>query len=192
MVLYLFSLLFWEIHFLQVRKFSFCWLILALYLGHTTFHRIGAGSMYMLLQAVMLFVMTTFGLVQATLVFMPFEAFAPLITILGYDMVTLAFLNDDDAPARGSGPCRSPRRYIFAVAVGCAPALANLTTQATTAVLSVSGVSLSDCIERLQTEQSFYLIGAIALSQGFLLSSILFSVTVIFWTDRRYFQCYKR
>lgn len=159
----------------------------ALYLGHATFNRLGAGSFYMILQGITLFLLTTFGLVQAFLLVAPFEAIVPVIAILGFDLAALAFSNDDDAPSRWSGSkSLSPRRYLFAVSVGVIPGLALLTTSAATATLGVLRSSWREVFSRFSAEQGFFMGGAIALSQGFLLSSMLLSATVVCWTDRSF------
>ncbi|KAH3732379.1 NCS2 family permease [Pelomyxa schiedti] len=159
-----------------------------LFLGHTTFNQMRASSAYMLFEGVGIFLVALFGLVQPILLAVPFEAILPVIVVLGFDMTALAFVNDDDLPLRYPGSeCKSPRRHIFAVAMGMTPALALLGVQGVQAALISTGADWTTTIPQI-VKNGYYIGGAIALSQGFLLSGMLLSAVGVFFIDRLYLK----
>ena len=151
-----------------------------LYIGHPTMKLMGARSGYMLLHAIAIWIVSTFGFIQLFLKYIPTSTLLPILVYVGLQMTAEGFHSDDHEAQPDV-----PRRYHLAVAIGLIPSLSNLTVQAATNALQVANVSLKTVFQQF-APSSFYLGGAIALSQGFLLSSILLSATIVFWIDRKY------
>jgi len=73
----------------------------------------GARSGYMLLNGVLTLIMTTFGLVQWVLTWMPIAAVLPILVFVGFGMTVEGFATDDFS----ENP-ESPARHLLAVSVG--------------------------------------------------------------------------
>jgi len=153
-----------------------------IFIGHPTLKEMGARSGYMLLNGIAILIITSFGFVQVFLKFIPTAALLPILVYVGYQMTSEGFFSDDH-----SEDPECPRRHHLAVAVGISPALSNLTIQAVTNALQIANVPLHTVIGKFASA-GFFFGGAIALSQGFLLSSMLLAATVVFWIDREFLK----
>jgi len=154
-----------------------------LFIGHPTAKLMGARSGYMLLNGVVILFVTTLGLVQWILTWMPIAAILPILVFVGFDITVHGFTTDDH---RGL-EAESPKRHLIGVAVGIMPALSLLSVQAVQNTMQFSGASWLDVYPKFEAGQ-YFLGGAISLSQGFLLTCMFWSALTIFIVERKWFH----
>jgi len=155
----------------------------------------------MLLNGICALIVTTFGLVQFVLSWMPMESVLPILIFVGIAMTTEAFITSDSKDTaqhvgeqspefqgeqKPRDPDGTPLMHLIGVAVGILPSLSNLSVTAVTTTLQIVDLPLQTYYDKFAPQ--YYLGGAIALSQGFLLSSILLSAVTIFWIDRLFLK----
>eukprot|EP01135_Chromosphaera_perkinsii_P004973 Nk52_evm17s307 gene=Nk52_evmTU17s307 len=156
-----------------------------LYIGHPMYKKIGARATYSLMNGVVIIILCTMGVVTAILKVIPQESFYPVLLIVGIGIIAESY----DA---------IPSRHGVALAFGLLPVFAswaltviNNTISAANFVLetqyeiSNTTVSLQQCSEAFGTLGTLALDGVIALSAGFLLSSLLLTAMLCFVIDRR-------
>lgn len=144
-----------------------------LYIGHPGWKAMGARWGYSWMNGVVICAVALFGMVGQVLRFVPLEVTLGILLWIGLVITAQAFQS-------------SPQPHALAVAMGLIPALASwLLVQVETA-LRVAGTDLATTADRFAP--TLHLRGVIALSQGFLITSIIYAAVMAFVIERRFRQ----
>lgn len=142
-----------------------------LYIGHPGWKAMGAGWSYSWLNGVIICGIALLGMVGQALRLIPLEVTLGILLWIGVVITAQAFQ-------------ASPKAHALAVAVGLIPALASwLLVQIETA-LRVAGTDLLSTWDKFAP--TLHLTGVIALSQGFLLTSIIYAAVTAFVIDHKF------
>lgn len=142
-----------------------------LYIGHPGWKALGARAGYSALNGLVIALLCLAGAVTLVLRVVPLEATLGILLWIGVVITAQAF---------GAVPAR----HGIAVAVGLVPALAAWALFLVETSLRASGKTLVDAGPAL-TQSGVHVHGIVALSQGFLLSSMLLAAIVAHVVDRR-------
>ena len=142
-----------------------------LYLGHAAHKANGARSGYSILNGVVTLVLCTTGILPLVLRFVPLEVAAPVIIWFG--LITV-----------GQAVTEVPANQAIAVVIGLIPALAQWATSLADTVARKAGSSLMEIAPRMGGDLAMG--GLIALGQGSLLTSMLWSATLALIVQRRF------
>jgi len=142
-----------------------------LYLGHAAHKANGARSGYSVLNGAMTLFLCTTGILPLVLRFVPLEVAAPVIIWFG--LITV-----------GQAVGEVPAYQAIAVVVGLIPALAQWATGIADTVARKAGSSLMEIAPRMGGDLAMG--GLIALGQGSLLTSMLWSATLALIVQRRF------
>ena len=142
-----------------------------LYFGHMAHKAYGARVGYSILNGVATLLICITGLVSPILHFVPLEVVAIVIVWFGLVMVAQAFQE-------------IPKSHCIAVAFGLLPMLASWGLQLVDLALRKGGSSLLEAAPKFGEELAIY--GLIALSQGALLISMVWSAALAYMLDRRF------
>ena len=143
-----------------------------LYIGHPGWKAMGAGWGYSWLNGGVLCLLALFGAVGQVLNYVPLEVTLGILLWIGLVITAQAFQS-------------TPPQHAVAVAVGLVPALASWLLVQIETTLRVAGAGLADTLDKFALA-GLHLRGVIALSQGFLITSILYSAVVAFAIDRKF------
>ncbi len=142
-----------------------------LYIGHPGWKAMGARWSYSWLNGAVICTLALFGVVGEVLRFVPLEVTLGILLWIGLVITAQAFQ-------------ASPQPHALAVAAGLIPALAAwLLVQIETA-LRVAGTDLVSTVDRFAP--TLHLRGVIALSQGFLITSIIYAAVMACVIDRKF------
>jgi len=142
-----------------------------LYIGHPGWKAMGARWSYSWLNGAVICAIALFGVVGQVLRVVPLEAALGILVWIGLVITAQAFQ-------------ASPPPHALAVAAGLIPALASwLLVQIETA-LRVAGTDLASTVDRFAP--SLHIRGVIALSQGFLITSIIYAAVMAFVIDHKF------
>ena len=142
-----------------------------LYLGHAAHKANGARSGYSVLNGVVTLVLCSTGILPIVLRFVPLEVAAPVIVWFG--VITV-----------GQAVTEVPANQAIAVIVGLIPALSQWATGIADTVARKAGSSLMEIAPRMGGDLA--LGGLIALGQGSLLTSMVWSAALAFIVQRRF------
>jgi AGZA family xanthine/uracil permease-like MFS transporter len=143
-----------------------------LYIGHPGWKAMGARWGYSWLNGVVICAFALLGLVGGVIKVVPMEVTLGILVWIGIVITAQAFQ-------------ASPQPHGLAVAVGLIPSLAAwLLVQIKTA-LSVANTTLLETVDKF-APVNLHLHGVIALSQGFLLTSLIYAAVVAFVIDRKF------
>ena len=142
-----------------------------LYIGHPGWKAMGARWGYSSLNGLFIFVIALFGGVGQVLGYVPIEVTLGILLWIGLVITAQAFQ-------------ASPLEHAPAVAIGLVPSLAAWLLVQIETTLRVAGSSLFDAQSKFGGQLHIH--GVIALSQGFLLTSIIYAAVVAFVIDRRF------
>jgi AGZA family xanthine/uracil permease-like MFS transporter len=145
-----------------------------IYIGHPGWKAMGARSGYSAMNGIVIAGLCLIGGVTLVLRVVPLEALLGILLWIGIVITAQAFT-------------QTPKAHGLAVALGIIPALAAWAQPMLETAIRLSGASLDAVIPLLVGEQ-LYFPGLIALSQGFLLSSMLLSATLAFVIDKQYLK----
>lgn len=144
-----------------------------IYIGHPGWKAMGARAGYSILNGVVIAALCLIGGMTLVLRVVPIEATLGILLWIGIIITAQAFE-------------AVPRAHLPAVALGLIPAFAAWGLEMLVKpCLLIGGVSLADAAAPLQ-RSGIYLNGMIALSQGFILSSMMFAAILAFVIDRRF------
>jgi AGZA family xanthine/uracil permease-like MFS transporter len=144
-----------------------------LYIGHPGWKAMGARWSYSWLNGSAICLIALLGVVGQVLRFVPLEVTLGILLWIGLVITAQAFQ-------------ASPQPHALAVATGLIPALAAwLLVQVETA-LRVAGTDLVSTADRFAP--NLHIRGVIALSQGFLITSVIYGAVMAFVIDRRFKQ----
>src|ERR1700678_337984 len=142
-----------------------------LYLGHAAHKANGARSGYSVLNGIVTLVLCTTGILPVVLRFVPLEVAAPVIIWFG--LITV-----------GQAVAEVPSNQAIAVVIGVIPALAQWATSLADTVARKAGTSLLEVAPRMGGDLAMG--GLIALGQGSLLTSMVWSAALAFIVQRRF------
>jgi adenine/guanine/hypoxanthine permease len=142
-----------------------------LYLGHAAHKANGARSGYSVLNGLVTLLLCTTGILPVVLRFVPLEVAAPVIIWFGLITVAQAVVE-------------VPSNQAIAVIVGLIPALAQWVTGIVDTVARKAGSSLMEIAPRMGGDLAMG--GLIALGQGSLLTSMLWSAALALIIQRRF------
>ena len=142
-----------------------------LYIGHPGWKAMGARWSYSWLNGIVICAIALLGAVSAVLQLVPLEVTLGILLWIGLVITAQAFQ-------------ASPPDHALAVAVGIIPGLASWLLVQIEATLRVAGKSLAETADKFAPD--IFIHGVIALSQGFLITSIIYSAVIAFVIDREF------
>jgi AGZA family xanthine/uracil permease-like MFS transporter len=142
-----------------------------LYFGHLAHKAYGARVGYSILNGVVTLLICTTGLISPIMHYVPLEVVAIVIVWFGLVMIAQAFQE-------------VPKSHCIAVAFGLLPMLASWGLQLVDLALRKGGSSLLQAAPKFGDELPIY--GLIALSQGALLVSMIWTAAIAHMLDRRF------
>ena len=141
------------------------------YIGHPGWKAVGARAGYSTLNAVAIALLGLTGAVGLISHVVPLEALLGVLLWVGVTVMAQAFQS-------------APREHGLATAFGILPALAAWVLTLVDTTLRKAGSSLYEAAPLFGSELHVH--GVIALSQGFLLSSIVLTAALVFMIERRF------
>ena len=142
-----------------------------LYIGHPGWKAMGARWSYSWLNGLVICLLVLSGMVGEVLRFVPLEVALGILLWIGLVITAQAFQ-------------ASPQPHALAVAAGLIPALAAWLLVQIETTLRVAGTDLITTADKFAPD--LYLRGVIALSQGFLITSILYAAVMACVIDRKF------
>jgi AGZA family xanthine/uracil permease-like MFS transporter len=146
-----------------------------IYIGHPGWKAMGARSAYSVLNAVAILLVCTLGGVGLVLRFVPIEAALGILVWIGLIMTAQAFQT-------------VPKAHALAVGLGLIPALSAWGLLLVETSLRAAGHSLYEVAPKFGG--NLYIHGMIALSQGFMLTSMLLSALLAHVIDSQFFKAF--
>ena len=143
-----------------------------LYIGHPGWKAMGASWGYSWLNGCVICAIALLGAVGQVLNYVPLEVTLGILLWIGLVITAQAFQS-------------TPPAHALAVAVGLVPALASWLQVQIETTLRVAGAGLAENLDKF-TQAGLYIRGVIALSQGFLITSIIYAAVVAFVIDRKF------
>lgn len=140
-----------------------------IYIGHPGWKAMGARSGYSVLNGVFITLICFFGAVNLVSTLMPLEAGIAIVLWVGIIIMAQAYQ-------------AVPREHAPAVALGLIPSLAAWALLLVQGALAAGGSSLST-LGANGTIQSYSLYGILALNQGFIVSSMVWSAIAVSLID---------
>lgn len=143
-----------------------------LYIGHPGWKAMGARWSYSWLNGAVICLIALLGVVGQVLRFVPLEVTLGILLWIGLVITAQAFQ-------------ASPKPHALAVGIGLIPSLAAWLQVQVETTLRVSGKSLQETVDQFAMA-GLHLRGVIALSQGFLITSIIYAAVMAFVIDRKF------
>jgi AGZA family xanthine/uracil permease-like MFS transporter len=141
-----------------------------IYIGHPAWKAMGARRGYSVLNGTVIVLLCLLGAVPLVLRFVPIEATLGILLWIGLLISAQAFQE-------------VPRAHAPAVVLGLVPGLAAWALVSIETTLRVAGSNLFDAAPKFGAE--LYVRGVIALSQGFLLTSMVLAAMLVFVIEKR-------
>ncbi|WP_240914780.1 NCS2 family permease [Roseimicrobium sp. ORNL1] len=142
-----------------------------LYIGHPGWKAMGARWAYSWMNGVVICALALLGAAGHVLQVVPLEATLGILLWIGIVMTAQAFQ-------------ASPRPHALAVAMGLIPSLAAWLLVQVETTLRVAGTDLASTADKFAP--NLYVYGVIALSQGFLITSVIYPAVMAFVIDRKF------
>jgi AGZA family xanthine/uracil permease-like MFS transporter len=142
-----------------------------IYIGHPGWKALGARHAYSTINGAVIAFLCLVGGLTAVLKIMPVEVALGILLWIGLVMMAQCFQE-------------TPKHHALAVAIGLVPSLAAWGLFLIETSLRVAGSSLFDALPKFGSQ--LYVAGAIALSQGFLISSTVLSAVMVFVIERQF------
>lgn len=154
-----------------------------IYIGHPGWKEMGAKGGYSVMNGAFYAVVSLVGLSSLAVALVPVEAAGVILIWIGLAMTSQAFQT-------------TPRSHAPAVALGLVPSLAAWGTIVVSQTVGAVGTAISDgsvahhAFENLNVfvASGLQLPGLVALSQGFMLSSVVWAATAVCLVERRLTQ----
>ena len=154
-----------------------------IYIGHPGWKEMGAKGGYSMMNGVFYVVVSLVGLSSLAVALVPIEAAGVILIWIGLVMTSQAFQT-------------TPRSHAPAVALGLVPSLAAWGTIVVSQTVGAVGTTISDgsvahrAFENLNVfvSSGLQLPGLVALSQGFMLSSVVWAATAVCLVERKLTQ----
>jgi AGZA family xanthine/uracil permease-like MFS transporter len=152
-----------------------------IYIGHPGWKALGARAGYSILNGVFFTLVALFGLSRAINAIMPIEAGMAIVLWIGIVITAQAF-------------SATPRRHAPAVALGLFPAIAGWGVLILTQTLGAAGIATGNfaLADQVLSKPAAFesaglrLSGMVALSQGFMLTCLVWSAASACLIDRRF------
>jgi adenine/guanine/hypoxanthine permease len=144
-----------------------------IYIGHPGWKAMGARSGYSVLNGIVIMIVCALGGISLVMRWVPVEAALGILLWIGLIMTAQAFQT-------------VPRSHALAVGLGLVPALAAWALLLIETALRVAGQSLFQAAPKFGSD--LYIHGVIALSQGFMLSSMVLSAMLAHVIDRKFLK----
>ena len=144
-----------------------------IYIGHPGWKAMGARAGYSILNGVAITVLCLAGAMPLVLQFVPLEAALGILLWIGLIITAQSFQE-------------VPKPHALAVGLGLVPALAAWALVLIETTLRVAGSSLMAAAPEFKSD--LYIHGIIALSQGFMLSSMVLAALLVQVIERRFVQ----
>lgn len=144
-----------------------------IYIGHPAWKAMGARAGYSIINGLVVALLCLFGGMTLVLQVVPLEATLGILLWIGIIMTAQAFQT-------------VPPQHALAVAFGLIPALAAWALQLIETSIRKAGSSLFDVAPTFGAD--LYIHGVIALSQGFLLSSMVLAAILVFVIERQFLR----
>jgi len=144
-----------------------------IYIGHPAWKAMGARSGYSVLNGLVIAGLCFAGAITLLLQWIPLEATLGILLWIGIVISAQAFQE-------------VPKSHALAVAVGLIPSLASWALLLIETALRKAGTNLLETAPQFGNE--IYIDGIIALSQGFLLSSMILAAIVVYLIERKFFK----
>ena len=145
-----------------------------LYIGHPGWKAMGARWGYSWLNGTVICIIALLGAVGQVLSLVPLEVTLGILLWIGIVMTSQAFQ-------------ASPKPHALAVAMGLIPSLAAWLQVQIETTLRVAGTDLVSTADKFAV-QGLYVHGVLALSQGFLITSVIYPAVMAFVIDRKFKQ----
>ena len=142
-----------------------------IYIGHPAWKAMGARRGYSILNGVVVTAVALVGAIPLVRRIIPIDVTLGILLWVGIIITAQAFQD-------------VPREHALAVALGLVPSLAAWALVLIETAVRVAGSSLFEAAPKFGAE--LFIHGVIALSQGFLLTSMVLSAIVVFVVDRRF------
>jgi AGZA family xanthine/uracil permease-like MFS transporter len=143
------------------------------YFGHMAHKAVGGRIGYSIINGVVIMLMCLTGLLPIVMHFVPFQTIAVMVVWFGLLMVGQAFEE-------------APRAHGLAIAFGLIPVIASWGLQLVGTALETVGSSVTLAAAKFGSELPIY--GLIALSQGAMLTSMIWTATLAMLLDRRFLK----
>jgi AGZA family xanthine/uracil permease-like MFS transporter len=144
-----------------------------IYIGHPGWKAMGARAGYSILNGTVISLLCLAGGVGLVLRVVPVEATLGILLWIGIIITAQAFQE-------------VPRKHALAVALGLVPSLAAWALVLVETALRAAGSNLAAALPKFG--DNLYIEGVIALSQGFVLTSMLLSAALAFMIDRAFLK----
>ncbi len=142
-----------------------------IYIGHPGWKTMGARSGYSLVNGVVIAALCLAGGVTLVLQYVPVESTLGILLWIGIIIMAQAFQE-------------IPPRHALAAAIGLIPAFAAWAVFLVETSVRVAGSSLLETASKFGTQ--LHVSGMIALSQGFILTSMIYAAILVHVIDRRF------
>jgi AGZA family xanthine/uracil permease-like MFS transporter len=142
-----------------------------IYIGHPGWKAMGARWGYSLLNGLVICLLCLFGAVNLVLRVVPLEATIGILLWIGLVIAAQAYAD-------------VPRNHYIAVAFGFIPTLASWLLLQLDTALRVAGTDLATAVPKFGDQ--LFIHGVLALNQGFIISSMVFSAILVFVAEQRF------
>jgi adenine/guanine/hypoxanthine permease len=144
-----------------------------IYIGHPGWKAMGARWGYSIMNGSVITVLCLIGGVTLVLKVVPMEAMIGILVWIGIIITAQAFQE-------------VPKKHSLAVALGLIPALASWALLLINTAVMKAGASLFDVAPRFGGD--LYIYGVISLSQGFMLTCMVFSSMMVFVIEKQFIK----
>jgi AGZA family xanthine/uracil permease-like MFS transporter len=147
-----------------------------IYIGHPGWKAMGARAAYSTINGVVITAMCLFGGVTLVLQFVPIEATLGILLWIGVIITAQAF-------------GEVPKRHGIAVAVGLIPPLAAWALYLIETALRKADTTLFETAASFGDDRGdVFIYGVIALSQGYLITSLVLAAAMVFIIDKQFYK----
>jgi len=142
-----------------------------IYIGHPGWKSMGAGYGYSILDGIVVALLCFFGAIGLILDVVPIEVTLGILIWIGIVIVAQSF-------------GEVPKEHGIAVALALVPSLAAWAQTLVETSVQAAGGTLASAMPNFGS--GLYIDGLLALSQGFLITSMIFAAVVVFSLERRF------
>jgi AGZA family xanthine/uracil permease-like MFS transporter len=142
-----------------------------IYIGHPGWKAMGARAGYSILNGIVITMLCLVGGLTLVLKVVPIECTLGILLWIAIVITAQAFQE-------------IPKAHAPAVAIGLIPSFASWILLQVETALRTAGSSLFDLWDKFGTD--LYIKGVVALSQGFILTSMVLSATMVYMIDRKF------
>ncbi len=144
-----------------------------IYIGHPAWKAMGARTGYSILNGIVISFLCLIGGVTLVLKIVPLEVTLGILLWIGIVMTAQAFQE-------------VPKKHALAVSFALIPSLAAWALMLIETTLRIAGSSLFEAFPKFGT--GLYIHGIISLSQGFLITSMIFGAVLVFILEQKFLK----